>query len=125
MNVEEYRDYCLSLPCVEESTPFDDDILVYKVGNKMFSIAWIGYFEWFAVKCNPDIAIELRELYPEITPAYHLNKKHWNDISVKGSLSDEFQKEQILASYMLVATNSITPKALRLEILEKINNHQF
>ena len=120
MNIEEYRDYCLSLPCVEESTPFDDDVLVYKVGGKMFTAASISTFNHFAVKCDPDIAIELREQYSDITPAYHFNKKHWNDISVIGKLSDEFQREHIFASYMLVATKNITPKALRMEIIEII-----
>ncbi len=122
MNIEDYRDYCLSLPCVEESTPFDDVTLVYKVGGKMFCVATIDKFDHFAVKCEPDKALDLRDMYSEITPAFHFNKKYWNDISVEGSLSDKFQQEQIFNSYMLVATKSVTPKALRLEILDKIEN---
>ncbi len=120
MNIEEFRDYCLSLPCVEESMPFDNETLVYKIGGKMFALATIEGFNHFAVKCQPKLAIELREKYTEVTPAYHFNKKHWNDISVEGCLKNKFQQEQIFASYMLVVNKNVTPKALRLELLEVI-----
>lgn len=120
MNIEEYREYCLSLPCVEESTPFDDVTLVYKVGGKMFSVASMDTFSHFAVKCDPDEAIELRDCYEGVTAAFHFNKKHWNDISVEGAVGDDFQRAQILNSYMLVLNKSVTPKSLRLELLATV-----
>ncbi|MFR9542157.1 MAG: MmcQ/YjbR family DNA-binding protein [Rikenellaceae bacterium] len=120
MNIEEYREYCLSLPCVEESLPFDDVTLVYKIGGKLFTLATMESFDHFAVKCDPDEAIELRERYSAITPAFHLNKKHWNDIYVEQGLHDDFMRQQILNGYLLVARKSVTPKALRVELLEII-----
>ena len=122
MNIEEFRDYCLSLPCVEESMPFDNETLTYKIGGKVFALASMEDFNHFAVKCQPELAIELREQYSEVTPAFHLNKKHWNDISVEGSLTNKFQQEQIFASYMLVVNKNVSPKALRLELLDVIKS---
>ncbi len=122
MNIEEYREYCLSLPEVEESLPFDNNVLVYKVGGKIFSLASIDGFDHFAVKCEPDKAAELRDTHIGVTPAFHLNKTHWNDITVVGSLSEEFQREQILNSYLLVVNKSVTPKALRLQLIEIAND---
>ncbi len=116
MNIEQYREYCLSLPLVEESMPFDDNTLVYKIGGKIFSLAGVDMFEHFAVKCDPDRAIELRDRYEGITGAYHLNKKHWNDVYVNRGYGDDFLKEQILHAYLLVINKSVTPKALRVEL---------
>ncbi len=120
MHIEQYREYCLSLPYVEESMPFGDEHLVFKVGGKMFTVATIYNFDHFAVKCDPDTAVELRAQHDGVTPAYHFNKKHWNDIAVKADLSIEFQQAQIKASYMLVLTQNVTPKALREEILSTL-----
>ncbi len=123
MNIEDYREYCLSLPLVEESMPFDDNTLVYKIGGKMFSLARIMSFDRFAVKCDPDMALDLRDKHEEVCGAYHLNKKHWNDIFVTGRLSKEFMQEQIFNSYLLVVNKSISPKTLRNEILFTMSNH--
>ena len=102
MDIEHYRNFCISLDKVEESTPFGDDVVVYKVDGKMFSLAYIIFFENIKVKCNPDIALDLRDKYEEVKPAFHMNKKHWNDIDVTGNLSNEFIEKQIVNSYMLV-----------------------
>ncbi len=119
----EFREYCLSLPCVEETTPFDETTLVYKVGGKMFCYADMVDFPWIAVKCDPDEAIELRERYPNlVTPAYHGNKTHWNGVSTSGELPDSFVKEQLLNSYLLVA-KGITPKSLREEVAAAIEKN--
>lgn len=120
MDLLEFRDYCLSLPLTEESTPFDDTTLVYKIGGRMYACAGMNDFSWFAVKCDPDEAVVLRETYPEITAAYHFNKRHWNGVSCTGGLSDAFLREQILNSYMLVIRRSVTPRALRDEILAHV-----
>jgi predicted DNA-binding protein (MmcQ/YjbR family) len=120
MDVLEFRQYCLSLPLVEETTPFDETTLVYKVGGKMFCYTDMVDFEWIALKCEPGEAIELRERYPGlVTPAYHGNKKHWNGVNTRGELPDRFIKEQLRGSYLLVAKN-ITPKTLRDEVAAAI-----
>lgn len=111
MNIEEYREFCLDLPHATESTPFDETTLVMKVGGKMFAYADIVNFNMINVKCDPEVAIELRELYPEVIPGFHCNKKHWNSIITTGSLADEDIKSWIKDSYNLVIAK--LPKAVR------------
>ena len=117
MDVLTFRDYCLSLPAAEESTPFDETTLVYKIGGKMFACDDMAAFATVAVKCDPDEAVALRERYPEIGPAYHFDKRHWNGIRTDGDLPDTFIRAQILNSYLLVLRRSVAPKALRDELL--------
>ena len=95
MDVLTFRDYCLSLPMAEESTPFDETTLVYKVGGKMFACADMAEFEWVAVKCDPAEAVLLREQYDEVSAAWHFNKRHWNAVRTTGDLPDGFIREQI------------------------------
>lgn len=123
MDVLSFRDYCLSLPMTEESTPFDETTLVMKVGGRMYAYADMERFERLAVKCDPDEAIELRERYAEITPAWHSSKRHWNDIYTTGDLPDGFIREQIRKSYLLVLRANVTPRALRDEILAYVSEH--
>lgn len=85
MDIVELRELCLSFPHTTEEFPFDETTLVFNVFNKMFCCTDIMPFEWIAVKCDPDWAIELREKYPEITSAYHFNKKYWNGINMHGT----------------------------------------
>lgn len=87
MNIDEFRDYCLSKPYTEEEFPFDEDTLVFKVGGKIFALASIKKWEEgdhsINLKCAPDYVIELRERYPDdVRPGYHMNKKHWNTVVV-------------------------------------------
>jgi len=104
MNIETLREYCLSKPGVEETLPFGPDTLVYKIADKMFLLTSLDEERLsFNVKCDPDRAIELRELYPCVQPGYHMNKKHWNTIIVDGSVSSKQLKEWIDHSYDLVA----------------------
>lgn len=115
MNVEDFREYCLSLPGAVETTPFDDVTPVYKVGGKMFALASINNAEnWIALKCDPEYAIELRDRYPEITPAYHFNKRHWNGIDLGGDLPDKFIRELTKNSYDLVVAG--LPRRVREEL---------
>ena len=118
MHIEAFREFCLSLPNVEETTPFGDEYLVYKIGGKMFTITSIELFDHFAVKCDPSLAIELRERYAAITSAWHFNKKHWNDVYVNQDLDDSLLKQQIVQSYLLVLRKNVTPKALRDKLLQ-------
>jgi predicted DNA-binding protein (MmcQ/YjbR family) len=104
MNIEELREYALSLKNVTESFPFGNDTLVFKVDNKIFLLASLSSeVLQFNVKCNPEYAVELREQYSCILPGYHMNKKHWNTIIIDGHLSTKQLKEFIKDSYMLVA----------------------
>ena len=101
MDVLAFRDYCLSLPLTEECTPFDETTLVYKVGGKMYAYADMENFGRVAVKCDPDEAVFLREEYPDVTPAWHSSKKHWNDIRTTGDLKPETEEQlkQVLADF--------------------------
>lgn len=104
MNIEEIRDFCLSLENVEESFPFGPTTLVFKTNNKLFLLIGLDNLDTrFNVKCNPEKAIELREHYPtSVLPGYHMNKKHWNTIVVNGELKQKQLKEFIMDSYKLV-----------------------
>ena len=123
MDILEYRDYCLSLPFVEESTPFDETTLVFKVGGRMFTYAGMEDFRRLAVKCDPDEAVGLRERYEGVEAAWHGNKRHWNDLYVDRDLSDAFVREQIRRSYMLVLRDNVTPRTLRDEMLAHVARH--
>jgi predicted DNA-binding protein (MmcQ/YjbR family) len=105
MDIEAIREYCLSKDGVEETLPFGPDTLVYKVGGKAFLLMGLDAEDLrFNVKCDPDLAQELRERYPCVLPGYHMNKKHWNTIVVDGSVSGSLLKEWIDHSYQLVSS---------------------
>lgn len=102
MNIEELRLFCLSFKGAEESFPFDDEILVFKVLGKIFCLTNINNYEYINLKCNPEKAIELREFYPEVSAGYHMNKKHWNTVKINGKIPQSTLKEWITDSYNLV-----------------------
>lgn len=102
MNIEELRDYCLSLPKVSEEFPFGPDILVFKIMGKIFCLMNNLAYDYINVKCDPETAVSLREEYAEVQPGYHMNKKHWNSIGLQGSISDNLVREWIYDSYLLV-----------------------
>ena len=117
MDIIDLREYVMSLPMVEECQPFGDDTVVYKVGGRMFLCCVLEFAERVAVKCNPDRAIVLRDSYlSAITPAWHFNKKHWNDIYFE-QLPREVVEHEIRHSYITVIRENVTPKALREELL--------
>lgn len=79
MDIETLRDFCLSLPGATECFPFDENVLVFKVGGKMFLFTDLGSVDaWANMKCNPDRAVLLRDRYDYVKPGYHSNKKYWN-----------------------------------------------
>ena len=124
MSIEDIQTYCLGLPYVEETMPFDESTIVYKVGGKWFVVTDLERHDKVVVKCDPDIAIELRDSHEEVTPAWHFNKRHWNAISLTGDLAESFIFEQIHNSYMLVVQKNVTPRALRLAILKAIGEQR-
>ena len=100
MNLEELRDYCLSLPHVTEDMPFGEDFLVFRIANRIFALMNLNRVPMsVSLKCDPERAIELREQYPDkIIAGYHLNKKHWNTVLLEG-LPPALIKEMIQHSY--------------------------
>jgi predicted DNA-binding protein (MmcQ/YjbR family) len=103
MNLEQIRNYCLSKKSVKETLPFGPDVIVFKKKDKIFLLLPIESDPvQFNVKCNPELAIGLREQYDCVQPGYHMNKKHWNTIIVDGSVPDELLKEWIDMSYNLI-----------------------
>ena len=102
MNIEELREYCISKPGVTEDFPFDEVTLVFKVMGKMFALTNLDGDWSLALKCDPQRAIELREMYPAIQPGYHMSKVHWNTVMMDGSLSQKLILELIDHSYQLV-----------------------
>lgn len=111
MNITFFRDYCLSKPGASEDTPFDENTLCFKVGNKIFAIIDIELFESVNLKCDPERAVDLREEFGGIVPGYHMNKKHWNTVSFDGSVPDKIILELVDHSYDLIL-NSL-PKKIR------------
>ncbi len=104
MNIEEFRNYCITKKGVTEELPFDNNTLVFKVMGKMFALSslkgWEEGTESVNLKCDPDRALELRAEFQSINPGYHMNKKHWNTVQLhNGELSDAFTKELIDHSY--------------------------
>jgi predicted DNA-binding protein (MmcQ/YjbR family) len=103
MNIEEIREYCIAKPGVTEGFPFNETALVFKVAGKMFALLDLSEeARGISLKCDPERAIELREQYPEVTPAYHFNKQHWNSVDITGTISAEQVHEQIDHSYDVV-----------------------
>lgn len=113
MNLETYYEYCLSKKGVTEHFPFDEDTLVFKVGEKMFALSSLSQWEKgqpsVNLKCDPERAEELRAEYDDIQPGFHMSKTHWNTIAVNESVSDNLIRELIDHSYELVF-GSLTKK---------------
>lgn len=109
MNVEEFRDYCLSLEGVYEKMPFTQvadpysrDVLCFYVGDKWFSFVNIAVFDFCCVKCDPDESLELQANYLGIKPGWHMNKKYWISIYFGQDVPDDKIRELVLRSYETV-----------------------
>ncbi len=115
MDLEYFRQHCLQKKGVTEEFPFDEHTLVFKVMGKMFALTGLQREE-FAVnlKCDPERAVELRELHPEIEPGYHMSKKHWNTVQCEGGLDARLIVEMVDHSYDLVVSKMT--KKLRTEL---------
>lgn len=104
-------DYCLSMKCAEKDYPFGPEPLVMKVGGKMFALISENVV---SLKCDPVIAENLREQHEAVKPGYHLNKKHWNSVTVDGTIPLDEIRDMIAHSYELVFKG--LPKAERVRI---------
>lgn len=114
MNIEDVRNFCLSLKGTEEKMPFDDKTLVFSVKGKMFWATDITTFEFLNLKCDPEEAIILREKYSDVMPGYFMNKKLWNSVKTTGKITDKQMKDLILNSYDLVVAG--LPKKTQKEL---------
>ena len=102
MNTEEIRNYCLNKREVTESLPFNDTALVFKVNGKMFALLDLESELRISLKCDPDLAIDLRERYASVIPGYHFNKRLWNTINIDGLIDEKLIYQWIDDSYFLV-----------------------
>jgi predicted DNA-binding protein (MmcQ/YjbR family) len=119
MNIEEYRDFCLSLPGATEELPFGPDTLAFKVGGKIFALTSLQTFASVNLKCDPEQAVELRERYDYVLPGFHQNKKHWNTVVIGTGATVAQLQQWIMHSYQLVVAS--LPKAVRAELAEATN----
>jgi predicted DNA-binding protein (MmcQ/YjbR family) len=107
MNVEEFRDFCLSFPNTREGMPFEGffknsrSILVFYVGKKMFCLFDLDKFDRCTLKCDPELIDELRE--KGIDKPFNLSPKHWISVDLNGDVSQELIKDLVMKSYKLVA----------------------
>ena len=112
MDLAQFREYCLSKPRATEGTPFGPDVLVFKVRGKMFALAALEEVQTTVnLKCEPALALDLRDRYEQVQPGYHMNKKHWNTVEIDSGIPDAELRKMIDHSYELV-TKSL-PKAER------------
>jgi predicted DNA-binding protein (MmcQ/YjbR family) len=112
VNARELRDSCLRHAGAVEEFPFGPEHSVFKVAGKMFALTALDRAPLeVSVKCEPELAEQLRNTYPAIRPGYHLNKRHWNTVTVDGDLPDQLVRDLIEDSYDLVV--SALPKRVR------------
>ena len=111
MNIEEFRDYCLSKKGVTESFPFDEETLVFKVMNKMYALCALERSpSQVNLKCDPERSVELRGEYNGlIFSGYHMSKLHWNTILIEDNVPNDLLLDLIDHSYQLVV-NGLTKK---------------
>ncbi|MCK6610873.1 MAG: MmcQ/YjbR family DNA-binding protein [Bacteroidia bacterium] len=111
MNAEDFRELCISLPGVEETFPFDETTLVFKVAGKMFALIGLNQANKVNLKCNPERSLELRGTYSGIEPGYHMNKTHWNTVHFFEDVPEPLIRELTIHSYELVRAS--LPKKVR------------
>jgi predicted DNA-binding protein (MmcQ/YjbR family) len=106
MDQHELKAQCLALPGASEEFPFGDEVSVFKVEGKMFAACHLdGDPLQLSVKCDPELAVQLRAAYPAIVPGYHLNKRHWNTVTLDGSVPEDELLDLIDHSYDLVVSS--------------------
>jgi predicted DNA-binding protein (MmcQ/YjbR family) len=112
MDQHKLKARCMDMPGAREEFPFGDEVSVFKVGGKMFALCALDEQPLqLSVKCDPDLAVQLRAAHPAIVPGYHLNKRHWNTITLDSSLPDQMVTDLLGDSYDLVVAS--LPKARR------------
>jgi len=114
MDLADFREYCMGKPNATEGTPFGETVLVFKVGGKMFALASLAEIPpRVNLKCDPDLALELRDRYAQVRPGYHMNKKHWNTVEIDQGIPNAELRKMIDHSYDLVIKNLPKTKPTR------------
>lgn len=113
MTPDALKAICLGLNGTVETFPFSPEVSVFKVGGKIFALSTLDAEPLkVSLKCEPDLALELRAAHPQVTPGWHLNKRHWNTVLLDGSLPDGLVREMIEDSYDLIVAK--LPRAQQL-----------
>lgn len=111
MTRDDVLDLCTDLPGAVEDYPFGDGVAVFKVEGRMFALVPLDGSPVVNLKCDPDLALELRARHPAVRPGYHQNKRHWNTVELDGSIEDNELRWMIDHSYELVVAS--LPRAAR------------
>ncbi len=118
MNIEDFRNYCLSLPGAKESMPWAADrneyyrgLLCFSVAGKWFCFVHVDEFAFCNLKCPPERAEELRDRYDAVRPGWHMNKRHWNSVYFHGDVPDQKVLELVRLAYDTVA--AALPEAVK------------
>ena len=116
MNAESFRAHCLGKDAATEGTPFGPEDIVFKVAGKMFAILALEEVPpRVNLKCDPDLALELRDRYEQVEPGYHMNKKHWNTVEIDRGIPESELRSMIDHSYDLVVKS--LSKAMRAKLI--------
>ena len=100
MNIEEIREFALSLPHVSEDMPFGPDALALRIGGRIFCLMDLsGHWQFYNLKVVPDFSLDLQERYPCIRPGYHMNKRHWISIDLNSAIPAEVEQSIIRHAY--------------------------
>ena len=112
MSLASLREFLLSQPGATEDTPFGPEILVYRIAGKMFALVnWQAEPLTINLKCEPELALLLREIHPEVKPGWHMNKQHWNTVTLVEDLDTDLWQGWIEHSYERVVAG--LPRARR------------
>ena len=114
MHLEHILSFCQGLQGTEETFPFGERTLVFKIKGKIYALIDIEQPDSINLKCDPEEAIELRERYSSVQPGYHMNKKHWNTVLLNGELTTSQIDQMIEKSYNLVVSS--LPKKVQHEL---------
>ena len=115
MDLAAFREYCLRKRGATEGTPFGETVLVFKVAGKIFALAALDEIPATVnLKCDPDLALELRDRYEQVRPGYHMNKKHWNTVEPGGEIPDSDLRKMVDHSYELVVKSLPKNHALKI-----------
>ena len=117
MDILDLREYVLSLPRAEETTPFDDATIVYKIAGKWFMVVDVEDLSHIVIHHPVERGIALRDERREIVPAWHFNKRYWSSVRLDGDLPEAVVRELIRESYIFTIRHNVTPKARREELL--------
>jgi predicted DNA-binding protein (MmcQ/YjbR family) len=117
VDIESFRNFCLSRKAATEDFPFDESTLVFKVMGKMFALSDVNDFSSINLKVDPETGIELRERYSSVLEAYHMNKKHWITVRMDGELPDRLLVQWIDNSYNLVVSGLTKSQKSALDLM--------